>query len=195
MRQSIPPHFRTVSRKSYSYGPKLGKQQTAMVRIALITGCGAGGIGHALAIKLRQLDFEVIATLLPLEDSKHLEAQGIHVARCDVTSEESVLELVEQVNRLSKGTLDMLINNAGICECRRIDNIFGSTENALGYTMTAVDTDVREVQKMFQVNVFGPMRMVHHFHRMLIQVHGVIVNIGSVGGIVPYIYGGNCILL
>ena len=55
--------------------------------------------------------------------------------------------------------------------------------------MTGIDTDVREVQKMFNVNVFGPMRMVHEFHPMLINAKGAIVNIGSVGGIVPYIYG------
>lgn len=60
----------------------------------------------------------------------------------------------------------------------------------LGYTMTAIDTDVTAVQKMFDVNVLGPMRMVHHFHEMLITSAGTIVNIGSVGGIVPYVYGG-----
>ena len=56
--------------------------------------------------------------------------------------------------------------------------------------MTAVDTEVQEVEKMFGVNVFGPMRMVRFFHRMLVATRGKIVNIGSVGGIVPYIYGG-----
>ena len=60
----------------------------------------------------------------------------------------------------------------------------------LGYTMTAADTEVHEVEKMFAVNVFGPMRMVHYFHKMIVQARGVIINIGSVGGIVPYIYGG-----
>lgn len=60
----------------------------------------------------------------------------------------------------------------------------------IGYTMTAADTDVRQVEKMFAVNVLGPMRMVHHFHQMIVKSKGVIVNIGSVGGIVPYIYGG-----
>ena len=56
--------------------------------------------------------------------------------------------------------------------------------------MTAIDTDVAAVQRMFDVNVFGPMRMVHHFHEMLIGAVGAIVNIGSIGGIVPYVYGG-----
>ena len=56
--------------------------------------------------------------------------------------------------------------------------------------MTAADSEVHEVEKMFAVNVFGPMRMVRFFHRMLVAAKGNIVNIGSVGGIVPYIYGG-----
>lgn len=55
--------------------------------------------------------------------------------------------------------------------------------------MTAVDTDVKAVQKMFDVNLFGPMRMVHYFHEMLIKSSGTIVNISSIGGIVPYVYG------
>lgn len=55
--------------------------------------------------------------------------------------------------------------------------------------MTAIDTDVNEVQHMFDVNLFGPMRMVCTFHHMLIEASGTIVNIGSVGGIVPYVYG------
>ena len=63
-----------------------------------------------------------------------------------------------------------------------------------GYTMTAIDTDVDAVRRMFEVNVFGPMRMVHHFHGMLIQAAGTIVNIGSIGGVVPYMYGGMGIL-
>jgi 1-acylglycerone phosphate reductase len=59
----------------------------------------------------------------------------------------------------------------------------------LVYTMTAIDTDTEAVKYMFDVNVFGPMRMVHYFHDMLIESAGTIVNIGSVGGIVPYVYG------
>lgn len=56
--------------------------------------------------------------------------------------------------------------------------------------MPAIDTDVNLVQKMFDVNVFGPMRMVHELHPLLIRSQGTIVNIGSVGGLVPYMYGG-----
>lgn len=57
--------------------------------------------------------------------------------------------------------------------------------------MPAVDTDVKLVEKMYAVNVFGPMRMVRHFHRMVIAAKGTIVNIGSIGGITPYVYGSS----
>lgn len=55
--------------------------------------------------------------------------------------------------------------------------------------MPAADTDVTAAQQMFNVNVFGPMRMVHFFHPMIIRQKGTIVNIGSIGGVVPYVYG------
>jgi len=75
--------------------------------------------------------------------------------------------------------------------------------------MTAIDTDVGAVQRMFDINVFGPMRldfslvviqttsqiynnqsrMVRHFHDLIIEAKGVIVNIGSIGGVIPYLYG------
>lgn len=61
--------------------------------------------------------------------------------------------------------------------------------SGIAYTMTAIDTDVKAVQRMFDVNLFGPMRMVHHFHDLLINAKGTIVNIGSIGGIIPYLYG------
>lgn len=56
--------------------------------------------------------------------------------------------------------------------------------------MPAIDTDVKSVRRMFEVNLFGPMQMVYSFHDMLIRTSGVIVNIGSIGGVVPYVYGG-----
>ncbi|KAL2833998.1 hypothetical protein BJY01DRAFT_239331 [Aspergillus pseudoustus] len=59
------------------------------------------------------------------------------------------------------------------------------------YTMTGIDTDLQEVEKMFGVNAFGPMRMVHVFHSLLIKSQGKIENTGSVGGIVPYVYGAS----
>lgn len=62
-------------------------------------------------------------------------------------------------------------------------------QSGIAYTMPAIDTDVKAVQRMFDINLFGPMRMVHHFHDMLIHAEGTIVNIGSIGGVIPFLYG------
>ncbi|KAL2802552.1 hypothetical protein BJX63DRAFT_425991 [Aspergillus granulosus] len=138
----------------------------------LITGCGEGGIGHALAVEFQQKGYVVFATLLPHEPRDHLMQNGITVVSADVTSDEDIRSLRDLVSDTTGGRLDILVNNAG-------------------YTMTAIDSDVKEVEKMFAVNVFGPIRMVHIFHPLLIQARGTIVNIGSVGGIVPYVYGSS----
>jgi 1-acylglycerone phosphate reductase len=136
--------------------------------------CGQGGIGEALAKEYALRGLHPIATVLPSEKDTHLRDAGITCFHLDVTQDESILTLKRQVADLTEGFLDILVNNAGIA-----------------YTMTAIDTDVAEVQKMFDVNVFGPMRMVHHFHPLIIQATGTIVNIGSIGGIVPFVYGAS----
>ncbi|KAL3477597.1 hypothetical protein BJX99DRAFT_257202 [Aspergillus californicus] len=145
-----------------------------MTKYALITGCGEGGIGEALAHEFIRRDVHAIATLLPWEKSAHLTNAGITWFPLDVTKDESVKELKTEIIKLTGGNLDVLVNNAGIC-----------------YTMTAIDTEVSSVQKMFDVNVFGPMRMVHHFHDLLIRSQGTVVSISSIGGVVPYVYGSS----
>ncbi|KAI2643561.1 short chain dehydrogenase [Xylaria nigripes] len=140
----------------------------------LITGCGKGGIGHALAVEFKSHGYTVFTTLLPHEPREHLIDAGIKAFSADVTSDEQIIKLRDSISAMTNGSLDVLVNCAGIC-----------------YTMTAADTEVKEVEKMFAVNVFGPMRMVHIFHPLIIQAKGTIVNIGSVGGIVPYVYGSS----
>ncbi|KAI3076959.1 hypothetical protein CBS147339_4929 [Penicillium roqueforti] len=130
----------------------------------LITGCGEGGIGHALALDFKNQGYVVFTTLLAHEPRDHLTDLGIHSFTADVTKDSDIEQLKEAISSLTEGSLSVLVNNAGIC-----------------YTMTAIDTDVKEVEKMFGVNVFGPMRMVHIFHPLLIKARGKIVNIGSVG--------------
>ncbi|RYP54382.1 hypothetical protein DL768_000799 [Monosporascus sp. mg162] len=140
---------------------------------ALVTGCGEGGIGEALVKEYARRGIHAIATVLPNEPNKHLTEAGITCFTLDLTVENSVVELERSVRVVTGGYLDILVNNAGIC-----------------YTMTAIDTEISSVKRMFDVNVFGPMQMVHHFHDMIIRACGTIVNIGSIGGIVPYLYGG-----
>ncbi|RDA83520.1 hypothetical protein CP532_4157 [Ophiocordyceps camponoti-leonardi (nom. inval.)] len=143
-------------------------------KYALVTGCGKGGIGEALVKQYVRQGVHAIATVLPSENSEHLTREGITWFPLDVTDENSVADLKQSILRLTGGSLDVLVNNA-----------------LPGYTMTAIDTDVNSVKRMFDVNLFGPMQMVHYFHDMIIRTTGTIVNIGSIGGVVPYMYGGS----
>ncbi|KAI0879959.1 uncharacterized protein GGS22DRAFT_193735 [Annulohypoxylon maeteangense] len=146
----------------------------SVAKFALVTGCGRGGIGEALVVEYTRRGLHAIATVLPHEASDHLSEAGITFFTLDVTVEKSIMDLKASVQKLTGGHLDILVNCAGIL-----------------YTMPAIDTDVVAVQRMFDVNVFGPMRMVHHFHDMIIRSIGTIVNIGSIGGIMPYTYGSS----
>ncbi|KAL6855657.1 NAD(P)-binding protein [Trichoderma novae-zelandiae] len=148
-----------------------------------INRCGKGGIGEALVQEYTRRGIFAIATVLPNENSDHLTATGITWFPLDVTNDESVVGLKEKISPLTNGYLDFLVNNANV--------MLTIYRDIIGYTMTAIDTDVDAVRRMFDVNVFGPMRMVHHFHGMLIQATGTIVNIGSIGGVVPYMYGAS----
>lgn len=177
--------------------------------------CGEGGIGEALVKEYARQGVHPIATLLPFESSSHLSSAGITWFPLDVTKEASITDLKSHVFDLTDGCLDFMVNNAYVILELIPDSFaiiirpanYGFTEESVRlsslpstpirvlksspcYTMTAIDTDVAAVGKMFDVNVLGPMRMVHHFHDVLIQSSGTIVNIGSVGGIVPYVYGG-----
>ncbi|KAI1125348.1 hypothetical protein F5Y10DRAFT_247213 [Nemania abortiva] len=143
-------------------------------KFALVTGCGRGGIGEALVTEYTRRGVHAIATVLPNEASDHLSEKGITFFPLDVTVEKSIENLEASVKELTGGYLDILVNCAGIA-----------------YTMTAIDTDVSAVQRMFDINLFGPMRMVRTFHSMIIQAKGTIANIGSIGGIIPFVYGAS----
>jgi 1-acylglycerone phosphate reductase len=74
--------------------------------------CGQGGIGEALVTKYREEGLHPIATILPSESSDHLLQVGITYFLLDVTSDESIIELKKQIDQLTGGFLDILVNNA-----------------------------------------------------------------------------------
>ena len=83
-----------------------------------------------------------------------------------------VAELAAQISTRTKDRLDVLVNNAGII-----------------YTIPAVDADISHTRKLFDVNVFGPMLMVHYLHRQIIAAQGRVINVSSIAGVSPYVYG------
>jgi 1-acylglycerone phosphate reductase len=65
-----------------------------------------------------------------------------------------------------------------------------NTENrGRNYTMPATDVDVDEARKTFETNFFAIVAITQAFTPLLIAAKGLILNIGSLAAIIPYVFG------
>jgi NAD(P)-dependent dehydrogenase (short-subunit alcohol dehydrogenase family) len=125
---------------------------------ALITGCSTG-FGRATAVELKKRGYEVVATARRTETIADLDAD--ERLALDVTDDASVKAAVS-----AAGTIDVLVNNAGI---------------GIGGPLELVP--LAEVRRLFETNVFGPLRMMQAvLPQMRARGAGTIVNLSSVSG-------------
>ena len=141
------------------------------MRTAVVTGASSG-IGAATARHLAAEGFSVFCVARRGDRVASLAQEiGGTAVRCDVTSEEDVAALAEQVG----SRLDVLVNNAG--------GAFGATPVA-----EAVSEDWR---RMYEVNVIGLIQVTRALLPALVASGaGVILNVGSTAGRVAYEGGG-----
>jgi short-subunit dehydrogenase len=136
----------------------------------LITGASAG-IGQATAKRLSKEGFRVFGT------SRHPAmdvVDGYEVLPLEVTSAESVQACVEQVLARTGGRLDVLINNVGT-------GILGAAE----------ESSAEQVQRLFDINLFGSVRMTNAvMPTMRAQRAGKILFLSSAGGVASVPYAG-----
>lgn len=138
---------------------------TATRPVALVTGASSG-IGKSATLALAGAGFRVIGT--SRNTSRITPGGGVTFLDLDVTSDESVARVVGQVIERFGG-IDVLVNNAGI-----------------GANGAAEEISVAQAQRVFDVNVFGLIRMTKAvLPHMRAQGSGRIINISSVGGFVP----------
>lgn len=133
-----------------------------MSKVVLITGCSTG-IGRDLAGRLSQAGYRVVATARKSESLEDIPA-ALKLS-LDVTDPDCVREAVRQT--LGKfGRIDVLVNNAG-------------------YALRAAleETSDEQVQQIFDVNVFGVLRLIRAVApHMRKQRAGRIINISSIAG-------------
>lgn len=139
-------------------------------KIALVTGASAG-IGLASAQALAASGYTVYGTSRrPAVNAP----KNVRMLVCDVTDDESVRALVAKV-LAEAGQIDVLVNNAG-----------------LGLTGGAEESSIRQVQALFDVNLFGVMRMTNAvLPSMRARGQGRILNISSVLGLIPAPYSAH----
>ena len=132
----------------------------------LVTGA-SGAFGSLTCIQLAENGHQVAGTMRSISGknktiANELKSKGVSLVEMDVTNEKSVNEGVKSAIELLNG-LDTVFNNAGI------------GANGILETFTAED-----VQKVFDVNVFGVQRLLRavlpHFRR---QGKGTIIHTSS----------------
>jgi len=139
-------------------------------RTAIVTGASSG-IGRATAEALARAGYTVFGT------SRRAISNGpaqVSMLTCDVTDGDSVSALVATV-LAQTGRIDLLVNNAGV-------GMLGGAE----------ESSVAQVQSLFDVNLFGVMRMINAvLPSMRRRGQGRIINIGSILGLVPAPYSAH----
>ena len=137
----------------------------------LITGCSSG-IGRALAEAFQQAGYQVWATARKAADVEALSVAGFHAVELDVNDGLALGRLAERL-KSEIGGLDVLINNAGY--------------GAMG---PLLDGGVEAMRRQFETNVFSLIGVTRACFPLLRQNKGLVVNIGSVSGVLVTPFAG-----
>lgn len=133
-------------------------------RPVLVTGASTG-LGRAICEFLASNGHSVYAGVRKKRDFEELSKLPRVVSlQLDVTKPEEVEGAVKQVNEMKRG-LHGLVNCAGVAGIGPL-----------------LDTPVEELNRVLGVNLIGVHRMIHAFGPLLVESHGRIVNISSIGG-------------
>ncbi len=136
-----------------------------MNKTVLITGASSG-FGNLTAKKFQSEGWKVVATMRSPEKEQELNnLESVLVTELDVTDKTSIENVVsETIEKF--GTIDVLVNNAGI--------------GASGYLEQFSD---EQTLKMFDTNVFGAIRVSQAvLPIMRKQKDGTIINVTSAAG-------------
>lgn len=141
--------------------------------IHLVTGAGSG-IGWAVVQALAQAGHHIIAGARRDEDLARLaQLPRVTPLRLDLLDPAAPDAVLAVLHDGGVEALDGLVNNAGIGE--------------LGHLAAWRDADV---QRLFETNVFGLMRLTRALLPALLAAHGRVVNVGSMGGTITQpLYG------
>lgn len=130
----------------------------------LITGANKG-LGRETARRLLALGHDVwIGARDPGRGREAADTLGGHQLTIDVTDDASVAAAADRLAAATGGSLDVLVNNAGIS----------------GTFADVAEVTAADVAAVYDVNVLGPVRVLHAFLPLLRRAPtGVVVNVSS----------------
>ncbi len=140
----------------------------------LITGA-SGNLGTALSLAFGRQGGQIIALDLNHQAlqklTQRLEQEGIPVLAqsCDISNSSKLKSVVESA-QAALGSIDVLINNAGITHIERLVNI---------------EDPQAVLRRVMEVNLFAATQLSQLLLPNLIEQKGLIINISSVAGFAP----------
>ena len=133
----------------------------------IVTGA-SGGIGNSIIKKLNEAGANILASGTRIEKLEELKKnfENIKILKFDISQSDKIEEFIENATNALGGSLDGLINNAGITQ----DNL-------------AIRMSLDEWQKVININLTSTFLMSKFaIKKMLKNKSGKIVNITSVVG-------------
>ena len=133
----------------------------------IVTGA-SGGIGNAIIKKLNEAGANILASGTRIEKLEELKKkyEKIKILKFDISKSEKIEEFIENATKELGGSLDGIINNAGITQ----DNL-------------AIRMSLEEWQKVININLTSTFLLSKFaIKKMLKNKSGKIVNITSVVG-------------
>ena len=133
----------------------------------IVTGA-SGGIGNSIVKKLNQAGANILASGTRIEKLDELKKnfENIKILKFDISQSDKIAEFIENATNELGGSLDGLVNNAGITQ----DNL-------------AIRMSLEEWQKVININLTSTFLMSKFaIKKMLKNKSGKIVNITSVVG-------------
>lgn len=141
-----------------------------MSKTILVTGASSG-FGRLTAEKLAASGHKVFAGFRTVDGAKkqvvdELASKKIEVLKLDVTDQASVDKAITDLLAASGGSLDVVVNNAGIASA------------GISEAFTA-----EQVRDLFEVNVFGVQRILRAtLPTLRAKKSGLVINVGSILG-------------
>jgi len=145
---------------------KTNELATTEKPVWFITGCSTG-FGRELAKHVLELGYRAVVTARNPAEVTDLASKGeALILKLDVTDQAQIDAAIKEADE-KFGRIDVLVNNAGI-----------------GYFAAVEEGEEEQVQRLFDINVFGLSRMIRAaLPGMRKQRSGFIVNLSSIGGL------------
>lgn len=149
----------------------------------LITGANRG-LGYELAVESVRRGHHVFAMVRDAAAKEQLEA-GLHIQGLSAKHISVLLADVRDEHAIEKAAKELKRKNV------KLHSIINSAAVLVGRQTPIELLDLKDVQLSFDVNVYGPIRVIKHMLELLVDEESCIINISSEAGSIHNAYAGD----